>query len=85
MVAIRSAHDKKKGKAMGVNVFDKGVIDMLEAGVIEPTVVKKQAIESAVEVASMILRIDDVLAATAPSMGGGPPGGGGMPDMDEEM
>jgi chaperonin GroEL (HSP60 family) len=57
---------------------------MLEAGVVEPTVVKKQAIESAVEVASMILRIDDVLAATAPA-GGGPPGGGGMPDMDEEM
>jgi thermosome len=85
MVAIRSAHDKKKGKAMGVNVFDKGVINMLEAGVVEPTVVKKQAIESAVEVASMILRIDDVLAATAPAMGGGPPGGGGMPDMDEEM
>jgi len=85
MVAIRSAHDKKKGKAMGVNVFDKGVIDMLEMGVVEPTVVKKQAIESAVEVASMILRIDDVVAATAPAMGGGPPGGGGMPDMDEEM
>jgi thermosome len=85
MVAIRSAHNKKKGRAMGVNVFDKGVIDMLEAGVVEPTVVKKQAIESAVEVASMILRIDDVLAATAPAMGGGPPSGGGMPDMDEEM
>jgi chaperonin GroEL (HSP60 family) len=85
MVAIRSAHDKKKGRAMGVNVFDEGVIDMLEAGVVEPTVVKKQAIESAIEVAAMILRIDDVLAATAPAMGGGPPGGGGMPDMDEEM
>jgi chaperonin GroEL (HSP60 family) len=85
MVAIRSAHDKKKGAAMGVNVFDEGVIDMLEAGVVEPTVVKKQAIESAVEVASMILRIDDVVAAKASGMGGGPPGGGGMPDMDEEM
>jgi thermosome len=85
MVAIRSAHDKKKGRAMGVNVFDEGVIDMLEVGVVEPTVVKKQAIESAIEVAAMILRIDDVLAATAPAMGGGPPGGGGMPDMDEEM
>ncbi len=59
---------------------------------IHPTVIidgyrdaQEQAIESAVEVASMILRIDDVVAATAPSMGGGPPGGGGMPDMDEEM
>ena len=85
MVAIRAAHDKKGGKAMGVNVFDEGVIDMLEAGVVEPTVVKKQAVESAVEVASMILRIDDVVAAKASGMGGGPPGGGGMPDMDEEM
>jgi thermosome len=83
MVAIRSAHDKKKGVAMGVNVFGEGVIDMLKEGVVEPTVVKKQAIESAVDVASMILRIDDVVAATAPDMGGGPPGG--MPDMDEEM
>jgi chaperonin GroEL (HSP60 family) len=85
MVALRAAHDKKEGVAMGVNVFDEGVIDMLEMGVVEPTVVKKQAIESAVEVASMILRIDDVLAATSPATGGGPPGGGGMPDMDEEM
>jgi chaperonin GroEL (HSP60 family) len=56
---------------------------MLEQGVVEPAVVKSQAIKSAVEVASMILRIDDVLAATAPDMpaGGGP---GDMPDMDEE-
>ena len=30
------------------------------------------------------LDLDDVVAATAPDMGGGPPGGG-MPDMDEEM
>ncbi len=85
MVAIRAAHDKKKGVAMGVNVFGEGVIDMLKEGVIEPTVVKKQAIESAVEVASMILRIDDVVAAKSPSMGGAPPGGGDMPDMDEEI
>ncbi len=83
MVAIRTANDKKKGGSIGVNVFGEGVIDMLKEGVIEPTVVKKQAIESAVEVSSMILRIDDVVAATSPGMGGGPPGG--MPDMDEEM
>jgi len=85
MVAIRTAHDKKGGSAMGVNLFDEGVIDMLKQGVVEPTVVKKQAIESAVEVSSMVLRIDDVVAATAPAMGGpgGPPGG--MPDMDEDV
>jgi thermosome len=86
MVAIRAAHDKKGGSAMGVNVFDEGVVDMLEEGVVEPLVVKQQAIKSAVEVASMILRIDDVLAATAPEMPAGGPGGPGeMPDMDEEF
>jgi thermosome len=85
MVAIKAAHEKKEGGSMGVNVYDEGVIDMLKEGVVEPLVVKQQAIKSAVEVASMILRIDDVLAATAPAMPGGGPGGpGGMPDMDEE-
>ncbi|MDH5794894.1 MAG: hypothetical protein OEZ24_02170, partial [Candidatus Bathyarchaeota archaeon] len=35
-------------------------------GVIEPLSVKEQAIKSAVETASMILRIDDVISATKP-------------------
>ena len=86
MVAIKAAHEKKDGSAMGVNVFEEGVVDMLDEGVVEPLVVKQQAIKSAVEVSSMILRIDDVVAATAPEMPGGPPGGPGeMPDMDEDI
>jgi chaperonin GroEL (HSP60 family) len=48
---------------------------MMEKGVVEPLRVKEQAIKSAVEAASMILRIDDVIAAakpppTPPSKGG---------------
>ena len=39
---------------------------MYKNGVIEPVRVKEQAIKSAAEVASMILRIDDVIAATKP-------------------
>jgi len=85
MVAIKAAHDKDGGFAMGVNVFDEGVVDMLEQGVVEPMVVKLQALKSAVEVSSMILRIDDVVAASAPAMGPGPGGPGGMPDMDEDI
>ena len=85
MVAIKAAHDKDGGFAMGVNVFDEGVVDMLEQGVVEPMVVKLQALKSAVEVSSMILRIDDVVAASAPDMGPGPGGPGGMPDMDEDI
>ncbi len=47
--------------------------------------VKPQAVKSAVEVSSMILRIDDVVAASAPDMGPGPGGPGEMPDMDEDI
>jgi len=83
MVAMKTAHANKKGAHMGVNVYDEGVIDMMSEGVVEPTVVKEQAIKSGIEVASMILRIDDVLAAKSggPDMGAGGPGGG----MDEDM
>jgi thermosome len=77
MVAMKAAHEKKNGLKMGVNVFDGGVADMLKDGVVEPMVVKQQAIKSGIEVASMIMRIDDVVAAKS---GGGPGGGrGGMP------
>ncbi len=56
---------------------------MMDEGVLEPTVVKEQAIKSGIEVASMILRIDDVVAAKS---GGPEPGAGGPPGgMDEDM
>jgi len=78
IVELRSAHDKPKGKYIGVNVFDGKVQNSIDNGVIEPAVVKEQAIKSAAESASMILRIDDVIASTKSQA---PPGGmpGGMP------
>jgi thermosome len=74
LVALRSAHEKPKGHLMGVNVFSGKIVDMQESGVVEPEKVKEQAIKSATEVASMILRIDDVIASTKPKeqMPGGP-------------
>jgi len=66
LMTIRSAHQKKKGYTMGVDVFSGSVTNMLEKSVIEPVWVKQQALKSATEVASMILRIDDVIAATKP-------------------
>jgi thermosome len=47
----------------GINVFTGKIENMLEQGVIEPLKVKTQAISSASEVASMILRVDDVIAS----------------------
>jgi len=80
LVALRSAHDKPKGHLMGVNVFTGKIVDMHGKGVIEPLRVKEQAVKSATEVASMILRIDDVIASTKPREGKAPgmPGGEGL-------
>jgi thermosome len=72
LVELRSAHEKKDGQSMGVNVFTGKVENMQENGVVEPVIVKEQAIKSAAESASMILRIDDVIAATKPKEAGGP-------------
>jgi thermosome len=85
MVEMKTAHAKKEGANMGVNVFKSGVIDMMTEGVVEPTVVKEQAIKSSIEVASMILRIDDVLAAKSGAGAGAGGPGGGPPGGDEDM
>jgi thermosome len=82
LVGLRSAHDKEKGHVMGVNVFTGKIADMERTGVIEPLAVKEQAIKSATEAASMILRIDDVIAATKPKETGKGPGG--MPEGGDE-
>ncbi|RLI42929.1 thermosome subunit [Candidatus Bathyarchaeota archaeon] len=66
MVELRSSHEKLDGKNMGVNVFTGKIGNMLQNGVVEPSVVKEQAVKSAAESASMILRIDDVIAASKP-------------------
>ena len=78
LVGLRAAHEKRKGHLMGVNVFTGKIIDMYKNGVIEPESVKEQALKSAAEAASMILRIDDVIASTKPKEAkpGGPPGYG---------
>ncbi len=66
IVELRSAHEKTDGRYMGVNVFSGKVEDMYNNGVVEPAIVKEQAVKSATESASMILRIDDVIAASKP-------------------
>jgi chaperonin GroEL (HSP60 family) len=53
----------------------------MDNGIIEPIMVKMQAIKSATESASMILRIDDVITSKAPK--GGPGGPSGMPGGPE--
>ena len=80
MVDLKAAHSKSEGIWTGVNVLGGGVTDLMNAGVVEPVVVKEQMIKSATEAASMVLRIDDMIASSkTPPMPGGMPGG--MPPM----
>ena len=76
---LRARHEEGETWA-GVGVHEGKVKDMKELEVFEPLSVKKQIIKSATEAASMILKIDDVIAAgkmKAPPMPPkGPPGEG---------
>jgi len=75
LTELKSRHEKGEINA-GINILTNRVEDSLEAGIIEPAKIKFQAISSATEVAIMILRIDDVLAA-----GNGPSNKKSVPDM----
>jgi len=77
LAEMKASHDKDK-KWAGINVFTGKVMDAWENGVIEPLKIKTQAISSATEVAVMILRIDDVIAAGKPEQPQMPPGMNGM-------
>jgi chaperonin GroEL (HSP60 family) len=76
---LRARHEKNEIWA-GIEVNDGKIKNMERAGVFEPLAVKKQIIKSATEAATMLLKIDDVIAAgkmKAPPMPPkGPPGMG---------
>jgi len=73
----------KGSKWSGIDARGGKVVDMSKQDIVEPLSVKEQIIKSATEVASMILRIDDVIASS--KSGGGPPGGGMPPGGMGEM
>jgi archaeal chaperonin len=79
------ARQSKGSKWTGIDVRNARIADISKLEILEPLVVKEQIIKSATEAASMILRIDDVIAASKSA--GGPPGGGmppgGMGGMGE--
>jgi chaperonin GroEL (HSP60 family) len=71
----------KEGKFdFGVNPEAGEISDMKKLGVMEPVRVKSQAITSAAEAATILLRIDDVVSAKNLDKGG--PGGDMPDDMD---
>ena len=86
MVDLRAKHEDPNNKWYGVDVFAGGVKNMHDLNVLEPLRVKLQVVKSATEAASMILRIDDVVASKGgkegrPPMPPGGPGGMGGGDF----
>ncbi len=87
IISLKHAHEQNGGQVFGIDLNSGKAADMVKLNVLEPLRVKTQAINSAAEVANMILRIDDVIASKSapptdpmsdPSMGGmmgGMPGG----------
>ena len=89
MVDLRAKHESPENRWYGVDVYSGKIRDTKSLNVLEPLRVKIQVVKSATEAASMILRIDDVVASKGTKGGmppGGPPGGpggmGGMPGGD---
>ncbi len=85
-VQLRSRSSTGKAK-YGIDVINGRVADLSTKDIYEPLAVKEQVIKAATEAACMILRIDDVIAASKPKdipkPGAGYGGGAGrMGDMD---
>ena len=59
---LKAAHSAGE-KYAGLNVFTGKVQDMYKEGVIEPMRVKRQAIQSAAETASLLIRVDDMMVS----------------------
>jgi chaperonin GroEL (HSP60 family) len=86
---LRARHEKGETWA-GIEVNNGKTQDMARAGVYEPLSVKKQILKSGTEASTMIMKIDDVIAAgkmrappTPPGGPGGAGGPGGYPGMGE--
>src|ERR687897_1040418 len=71
------AKQGKGSKWTGVDVKGAKITDISKLDIVEPVSVKEQIVKSATEAASMIFRIDDVIASSKSA--GGPPGGGMPP------
>ena len=68
LTTLKAKHDENQ-KWAGIDVFKKEVIDAWSEGIIEPLKIKTQAIKSASEVTELILRIDDIIAASSSEKG----------------
>jgi len=60
LIELRAKHVQGKHE-YGVDTLSKRVVNSYEAKIIEPLTVKEQVLKTCIEVASSILRIDDIM------------------------
>jgi len=75
---------KNSNKGIGFDAYNEKYVNMIEAGIVDPTKVTRSALQNAASVASMLLTTEAAVAdepkeeSAMPPMGGGMGGMGGM-------
>ncbi|UGS39062.1 chaperonin GroEL [Capillimicrobium parvum] len=73
---------KARGKNEGLNAANGEIVDLVKAGVIDPAMVTRSALQNAASIAKNILTTEAIVAEIPDKDSGG---GGGMPDMSGMM
>jgi chaperonin GroEL len=81
-VVVNDVRKAKKG--WGLNAATNEIVDLVAAGVIDPAMVTRSALQNAASIAKNILTTEAIVAELPEKEGGGG-GGGGMPDMSGMM
>jgi chaperonin GroEL len=81
-VVVNDVRKAKKGH--GLNAATNEIVDLVAAGVIDPAMVTRSALQNAASIAKNILTTEAIVAEVPEKEAGGG-GGGGMPDMSGMM
>ena len=81
-VVVNDVRKAKKGH--GLNASSNEIVDLVAAGVIDPAMVTRSALQNAASIAKNILTTEAIVAEV-PEKDGGGGAGGGMPDMSGMM
>jgi chaperonin GroEL len=82
-VVVNDVRKAKKGH--GLNAATNEIVDLVAAGVIDPAMVTRSALQNAASIAKNILTTEAIVAEVPEKDGGGGMPGGGMPDMSGMM
>jgi chaperonin GroEL len=80
-VVVNDVRKAKKGQ--GLNAASNEIVDLVAAGIIDPAMVTRSALQNAASIAKNILTTEAIVAEVPEKEGAGP--GGGMPDMGGMM